>query len=138
MEVVAQVKRIAALLDVAVEPIYREFDVTASEVELLVPLRYTQVPAIRLAEMLGMTRAGVSKVLAKMERRNLIVRVADPVDRRSASITLTEEGKALIDELFPRELQAHGDLFAGLGDERQAVLDALARLAESMESRLRL
>ncbi|MDJ0395632.1 MarR family transcriptional regulator [Rhodococcus sp. G-MC3] len=138
MEVVAQVKRITSLLELAVEPIYREAGVTSSEVELLVPLRHTEEPvtAIRLAELLGMTRAGVSKTLAKMERRNLIVRVTNPADRRSSLIKTTVEGNRIVDDVFPRELEAHGNLFAGLGEERRAVLDALDRLAVTMETRL--
>jgi len=70
MEVVAQVKRISALLDLSVDPIYRGAELTAAEVELMVPLRYAEEPmaAIRLAERLGMSRAGVSKALAKLER----------------------------------------------------------------------
>nr|WP_296769695.1 MarR family transcriptional regulator [Rhodococcus sp. (in: high G+C Gram-positive bacteria)] len=138
MEVVAQVKRITSVMDLVVEPIYQKAGVTSAEVELLVPLRHAEQPltAIRLAELLGMTRAGVSKTLARMEKRNLIVRVINPADRRSALISVTERGQTVIDEVFPRELEAHGRMLAGLGAERRAVLDSLARLAESMESRL--
>ncbi|NKS56306.1 MarR family transcriptional regulator [Rhodococcus hoagii] len=136
MEVVAQVKRISALLDRSVEPIYQGAELTAAEVELLVPLRYAEEPmaAIRLAERLGMSRAGVSKSLAKLERRGLIAREQNPSDRRSALISMTGAGEAAIDDVFPRELDAHARLFAGLGDCRSRVLDALVCLAETMES----
>ncbi len=136
MEVVAQVKRISALLDLSVDPIYRGAELTAAEVELMVPLRYAEEPmaAIRLAERLGMSRAGVSKALAKLERRGLIAREQNPSDRRSALIRMTGEGEAAIDYVFPRELDAHTKLLAGLGDCRSRVLDALVCLAETMES----
>ena len=135
MQVVAQIKRIVALLDLAVEPIYAAADVSVAEVELMVPLRYAveQVTAVRLAELLGMTRAGVSKALAKLERRGFVDRVPSAEDRRSASITLTDRGKRVVDEVFPRELDAHGRLFDALGAQRSRVLEALATLAESME-----
>ncbi|WP_052071005.1 MarR family winged helix-turn-helix transcriptional regulator [Rhodococcoides fascians] len=135
MQVVAQIKRIVALLDLAVEPIYAAADVSVAEVELMVPLRYAveQVTAVRLAELLGMTRAGVSKALAKLERRGFIERHTNTEDRRSASITLTETGKSVVDEVFPRELAAHGRLFDALGARRERVLEALSILAESME-----
>jgi DNA-binding MarR family transcriptional regulator len=138
MEVVALVKRITALLDRAVEPIYDGAELTAAEVELLVPLRHTEEPvtAIRLAERLGMSRAGVSKTLAKLERRSFITRVRNPDDRRSALIGLTSTGKNTIDDLFPRELDAHAKLLAELGQDRTKVLDALTRLAETMEAQL--
>ncbi|GAA1961203.1 MarR family winged helix-turn-helix transcriptional regulator [Amycolatopsis minnesotensis] len=138
MEMVAQVKRISSLLDLAVEQIYDGAALTAAEVGLLVPLRHTGEPvtAVRLAARLGMSRAGVSKTLAKLERRGLISRMANPADRRAALISMTDEGKDLIDEVFPRELAAHGALFAELGEDRARILDALTRLAEAMETRL--
>ncbi|NMM92370.1 MarR family transcriptional regulator [Rhodococcus sp. SRB_17] len=138
MEIVAQLKRITGLLELAVEPIYVDAELTTAEVELLVPLRYAEesVTAIRLAELLNMSRAGVSKALAKLEKRDLIARVQNPSDRRSAFILMTESGRAAIDQIFPRELDAHGRLFAGLGETRADILDALDRLAEVMESGL--
>lgn len=138
MEVVAQVKRISSLLDLAVASIYASADISASDVDLLVPLRYADHPvaAVRLAEMLGMSRAGVSKTLAKLERRNLIERAPNPVDRRSATITISEKGSALIDDVFPRELAAHADALAGLADEHAAVMSALETLAVAMERHL--
>ncbi|OZC71411.1 MarR family transcriptional regulator [Rhodococcus sp. 06-462-5] len=135
MQVVAQIKRIVALLELAVEPIYDAADVTVAEMELMVPLRHAVEPAtaVRLAELLGMTRAGVSKALGKLERRGFLERVQNAEDRRSASITLTDAGKDVVDEVFPRELAAHGRLFDALGARRMQVLEALDVLAESMD-----
>lgn len=138
MVVVGQIKRISALLDRAVEDIYAEADVSTAEVGLLVPLRYADPPltAIRLAEHLGMSRAGVGKTLTKLERRGLIARNQNPTDRRSTSIQLTPAGISLIDEVFPREIAAHAQLLADLNHERSTVLQSLDRLARSLESRI--
>ncbi|SDQ38654.1 MarR family winged helix-turn-helix transcriptional regulator [Actinopolyspora saharensis] len=137
MEVVALIKRITALLDRAVEPIYEGAALTTSEVELLVPLRHSEEPvtASRLASRLGMSRAGVSKALAKLEERGLITRSANPADRRAALISTTRTGNETIDHLFPRELEAHAELLAGLGRDRQHVVEALTLLADTMSSR---
>lgn len=136
MEIVAELKRITGLLELAVEPIYANAELTVAEVELLVPLRYAEesVTAIRLAELLGMSRAGVSKALGKLERRGLISRVQNPLDRRSSTISITESGQSAIDYIFPRELGAHGRLFNGLGPARTDIVIALKHLAEVMES----
>ncbi|MBA8824661.1 DNA-binding MarR family transcriptional regulator [Saccharopolyspora lacisalsi] len=138
MEVVALVKRITALLDRAVEPLYDGAALTAAEVELLVPLRYNAEPvtAHHLASRLGMSRAGVSKTLGKLEKRDLITRSVNPADRRAALISMTGTGQDVIDDLFPRELEAHARLLAGLGQDRERVVDALTRFAEVMESRI--
>ncbi|MCT7293862.1 MarR family transcriptional regulator [Rhodococcus sp. PAE-6] len=140
MEIVAQIKHISSLLEVAVEPVYAEAVLTAAEVELLVPLRYADeaVTAIRLAELLGMSRAGVSKTLANLERRGMISRTTNPADRRSALIALSDAGMSAVDDVFPRELEAHARLLAGLGQDRNKVLAALAHLAATLESQLNL
>lgn len=138
MEIVAQIKHISSLLEVAVEPVYAEAVLTAAEVELLVPLRYADeaVTAIRLAELLGMSRAGVSKTLANLERRGMISRTTNPTDRRSALIALSDAGMSAVDDVFPRELEAHARLLTGLGKDRNKVLAALAHLAATLESQL--
>ncbi|WP_040793426.1 MarR family winged helix-turn-helix transcriptional regulator [Nocardia paucivorans] len=136
MVVVGQIKRISALLDQAVEDIYADAGVSAAEVELLVPLRYADPPltAIRLAEHLGMSRAGVGKTLTKLERRGLITRARNPADRRSALIGLTPAGVTLIDEVFPRELSVHAQLLTDLNQDRETVLHGLDLLAAILEA----
>ncbi|BDB63520.1 putative transcriptional regulator, MarR family protein (plasmid) [Rhodococcus sp. RDE2] len=140
MEIVAQIKRISSLLEVAIEPVYAGAVLTAAEVELLVPLRYADaaVTAIRLAELLGMSRAGVSKTLANLERKGMISRTTNPADRRSTLIALSDAGMSAVDDMFPRELEAHASLLAGLANKRKKVLAALNDLAEAMESPLNL
>ncbi|MGW6121069.1 MarR family winged helix-turn-helix transcriptional regulator [Nocardia sp. NPDC055165] len=137
MVVVGQIKRVSALLDRAVEDIYAQAHITPAEVGLLVPLRYADPPltAIRLAEHLGMSRAGVGKTLTKLERRGLITRTQNPTDRRSTLIRLTPAGIGLIDEVFPRELEAHAQLLTDLDRDRVAVLQNLDRLARGLEAR---
>ncbi|MFF2554289.1 MarR family winged helix-turn-helix transcriptional regulator [Nocardia sp. NPDC058058] len=137
MQLVSQLKRISGLLDRAVEPIYAEADITSSEMELLVPLRYSteSITAIRLAEHLGMSRAGVSKTLTKLEQKGLIARTPNPDDRRSALVHLTDTGIAVTDEVFPHELRCHAALLAELGRNRARILQALEDLADALETR---
>lgn len=136
MAVVALINRIGAVLDQAVERLYDSAALTPAEVKLLVPLRYLEAPvtAAHLAAQLGMSRAGMSKTLAKLEKRGFIARSAKPADRRATLISTTPEADEAIDDVFPRELEAHARLLSGLGQERDAVLAGLHRLADTMES----
>jgi len=135
MEVVGQINRIAAALELAVEPIYADAGVSATEVQLLVPLRYsTEQTAIRIAEQLGMTRAGVSKALSGLERRGFVERLSNPSDRRSAFVRLTDSGRAVIDEVFPKEIRAHAVLLEALGGERRRILSSLNLLADAVDA----
>ena len=45
----------------------------------------------QLADMLGITRSAVSQIVNNLEKRNVVKRVADDVDRKIAYIELTEE-----------------------------------------------
>ncbi|MCQ8769685.1 MarR family transcriptional regulator [Streptomyces telluris] len=134
MEIVTLIKRCASLLDRAVEPLVEGAPLTLQELDFLVPLRYEEEPVIarRLAEDLGLTQAAVSKALAKLERRGLIERAPNPADRRASLVTITEEGKRLMDSLFPRRLTVEAEMFHALGGARAEVLEALERLAEVM------
>lgn len=137
MAVVALVNRISGVLEQAVEHLYDSAPLTQAETRLLVPLRYLDEPvtAAYLAEQLGMSRAGVSKTLSKLEKREFIARSAKPADRRVTLIHITSEAKGAIDDLFPHELEAHAQLLAGLEPEYEAVFAAMTRLAEVMECR---
>lgn len=87
---------------------------TVAEVGLLVPLRYADQPvtAIRLTEILGMSRAGVSKTLTKLERRECSV--AQPIRTiDDSTVGCRHSYKSMT--YSPRELEAHAQLLAGLG-----------------------
>lgn len=138
MDVVGLVKQVSALFGRALEPVYEGAPLTVAEADLLIPLRYATEPSIarRLADNMGMSRAGVSKTLAKLERRGHIERTPNPADRRAALVTITASGKQAIDQIFPRQLTTEAELLSGLGEDRATVVDALARLAEVLEDGL--
>ncbi|KOG38565.1 MarR family winged helix-turn-helix transcriptional regulator [Streptomyces resistomycificus] len=138
MEVVALLKHATGLLGRAIEPLYAGAPLTAPEIDMLIPLRHATEPVIarRLAERLGLSRAGVSKTLAKLEQRGFIARTPNPADRRAALVTITESGADAVDALFPRQLATEVELLAGLGEDREWILKALSRLVEVMESRV--
>ncbi|MCX4767791.1 MarR family transcriptional regulator [Streptomyces sp. NBC_01275] len=138
MELVGLLKHATGLLSRAVEPLYAGAPLTAPEVDMLIPLRHATDPLIArsLAERLGLSRAGVSKTLGRLEKRGFIARTPNPADRRAALVTVTEAGARAVDDFFPRQLAAEVDLLAGLGEDREWVRKALERLVEAMETRV--
>jgi DNA-binding MarR family transcriptional regulator len=133
MTIVALIKEISEGVGRAVDDVYAQSPLSHADVELLVPLRYQteSVTAIRLAERLGMSRAGVSKTLSRLEERGVIVREQDPADKRSASVHLTAHGEHLVDDIFPRELASHAVILDRLGKDREHVVTALELLAKA-------
>lgn len=47
-----------------------------------------------LARQIALSKAGLTALIDRLERRSLVRRVPDPADRRAIRITLTEDGEA--------------------------------------------
>lgn len=138
MEIVDLIRRINGLLERAVEPLYDETTLTPSDVALLIKLRHQRQPLMgkRIAEMSSMSKAGVSKALQRLERQGYLERQASPADKRATLVSLTDRGRAAIDEIFPRQLAVEAEVLAGL-DDRAALVADLASLASTIEAALR-
>ncbi|MGY5012520.1 MarR family winged helix-turn-helix transcriptional regulator [Streptomyces sp. 900105755] len=137
MELIGLLKHATGLLNRSVEPLYAGAPLTAPELDMLIPLRHATEPFIArsLAERLGLSRAGVSKTLGRLEQRGFVARTPNPADRRAALVTITEAGAKAVDELFPRQLSVEIGLLHGLGEDREWVTEALRRLVAAMEAR---
>ncbi|MBB4918743.1 MarR family winged helix-turn-helix transcriptional regulator [Streptosporangium saharense] len=140
MEVVGPLKRVQALLDLAVEPLFDGASVTSPELDVLLILRYTEQPTIarQLARKMSRSPAALSKTLAKLERRGYISRTANPADRRTALVRLTDEGREVVNTLFPQQLAVEVRLLSGMTPQQRAqIIDGLTQLVEVMEAGLR-
>ena len=75
-----------------------------------------------------LTSAGnMTDVIDKLEARGLVWRARMPRDRRSVQVDLTEAGRSLIEELFPRHAEDIAHAMGGLDPEEMAQLGALLR-----------
>ncbi|HBF69071.1 MAG TPA: MarR family transcriptional regulator, partial [Thermotoga sp.] len=53
-----------------------------------------------IAEFLSTTKSNVTNVVDSLEKRGLVVREMDPVDRRTYRVVLTEKGKEIFGEIL--------------------------------------
>jgi DNA-binding MarR family transcriptional regulator len=65
--------------------------------------------------------------LDKLERRGLLRRSPDPHDRRGLQVTLTDEGRALVDEAVGAGLAVQTEALASLDKEQAGQLADLLR-----------
>ncbi|MFD0888835.1 MarR family winged helix-turn-helix transcriptional regulator [Streptosporangium algeriense] len=140
MEVVGPLKRVQALLDLAIEPLFAGASVTSPELDVLLRLRYAEQPTIarQLARQMSRSPAALSKTLAKLERRGYISRTANPADRRAALVHLTDEGREVVNTLFPQQLAVEVRLLSGMtAQQRAQIIEGLTQLVEVMEAGLR-
>lgn len=80
-----------------------------------------------LAERLGMTRGGISKLVDRCEARSLVTRTAGKDDRRYQELALTAAGNALVPELAALADDNDAEFFAHLGPGERATLERIMR-----------
>ena len=69
----------------------------------------------------------ITLVIDNLEKRALVERNVDPSDRRVTVVSLTDKGQALIEEVFPQQMQAIVNEMSWLDPEEQAVLGRLCK-----------
>jgi DNA-binding MarR family transcriptional regulator len=129
--VVGRVSRLARELEQRLEPVYRAHGLEPGWHDVLATLRRTGPPyQLRPSEFSGalmLTSSGTTKRLDRLEQAGLIARAPDPADRRGVVITLTEDGRKLIDAVTEAHLDNERSLLATLSQAEQDRLAALLR-----------
>ncbi len=80
-----------------------------------------------LADLIGMTRGAVSKVLTKLESKQWIARANDQIDNRVQWITLTSAGQQILPELAQLADDNDAHFFGGLSQTEQETLRSLLK-----------
>ncbi len=89
-----------------------------------------QTPAL-LCEATQMDKIAVSRAAAALVERSLVTIDNNPFDGRSHFLSLTNDGRALYNEIAPLALTTEADLFGILTREERAKLDELLRRVEA-------
>lgn len=108
----------------------RPAGLTNGQFSLLMSLNRPQPPAMGgVAELLAMDRTTLTAALKPLERRGLVEIEADPADRRSRLLRLTDAGRAVLIAALPIWRREHRALEKGLeggADVLRAGLNVLA------------
>jgi DNA-binding MarR family transcriptional regulator len=118
MEVIGRISRLAALVQPELGRVFARFGVNGGDFDVLATLRRAGRPHRLtpgdLARSTMVTSGGMTKRLDRLEARGLVRREPDPDDRRGALISLTDEGRALVDRVVEEHLANEERLLAGL------------------------
>jgi DNA-binding MarR family transcriptional regulator len=122
--------RIAQRLDTE---LVRECGLGGSEFDALLYLRTHAAKTVRIGGLqaaVSLSQPALSRLVARLEARGLLVRCGAERDHRAVILTLTEPGSTLIDRAFAiRARVVHEAIADKLSEEDQAaLLRALARL----------
>ncbi|MCP4403537.1 MAG: MarR family transcriptional regulator [bacterium] len=92
-----------------------------------------------LGQKLLKSGGNITMVIDNLEKRYLVKRIRDRLDRRKFIVQLTEEGQALIEKVFPVHAQMAEELFFVLSEDELEefgrMLKTLGKSAASNESR---
>lgn len=84
-------------------------------------------PLQQIGDQILITSGSVTYVIDKLEKRGLIERIACPSDRRVTYASLTDDGKALMDVVYPQHIEIFKDIYGPLSDEETKQLISLLK-----------
>lgn len=117
------------------------FGITESKLDMLLLLTLHEgrelVTPSAIAERLGIRRASVTALLDWLEKRGLVFREQSPKDGRMIHVSITPEGRALVDRVLPTFWSTCASLLDGLDAEERRVFEKiLEKLHRTMEARV--
>ena len=134
MGIVGRLSRISRDLEGKLNQNFMRFALDGVAFDLLAALRrqgepYSLSPKALQLEMM-ISSGNTTYRLDQLEKRGLIVRLADPNDRRGVRVHLTPEGVALVDEVVVSHLQLEAAYLDVLSEAQKRTLEGiLAQLA---------
>ena len=136
MAVVARILRLASLVGHRQDAELSRHGLTTGEFEVLAALRRADRPlrAHEVATLTSSPGATVTKRLDRLGAAGLVERRVLERDRRGVLVTLSDDGRALIDEVLPDHTARERDVLDGLDDDERARLaELLARVLATAE-----
>jgi DNA-binding MarR family transcriptional regulator len=111
--------------------LWRSAGLTLAQFGALRQLRDSTLPAGELASRLGVSATSLTRVLDRLEKRKLVERARDRLDRRRIAIILLPRGRRLLEAVSVLEGTAIHKAVEDLRvDERRQLVALLGRLIE--------
>jgi DNA-binding MarR family transcriptional regulator len=126
-EVVGRILRIASLVAGRHAAALARHDLVPGELDVLAALRRAGRP-LRVREITTLTEsapASIAKRVAHLHRVGLVDRTVPERDRRGVLDSLTDAGRALVDEVIPQQVEREGRALTDLAPEQAAELARL-------------
>ncbi|WP_434355668.1 MarR family transcriptional regulator [Parasalinivibrio latis] len=113
-----------------------EFGISRPEWRILANLGARENLIARdLSDVTNLDKVKVSRTLARLEEKGLIVREKRESDQRATQIVLTQDGLELYEKIIPRALQWESEILDGLtGTQYRDLFRALDALQQSTQN----
>lgn len=126
--------RIMGRYNAALQSEMNKLGLTTAQMRALAVLSERESPLIRdLAVYAVVEQSTLSRALDKLQVEGMIERHTDTTDQRATRISLTPDGRAAFDRLWPHMAQAYARMFDGISDpERHAFTDTLQKVLKNV------
>lgn len=123
-------RNVVRLSDVLLDAIglrLRRYGLNVASAQALAVLEGADEPLTpnALMEHLHLTSGTVTTLIDSLERRHLVARGPHPDDRRKVLVSITDDGRALVNEYLPETVAVQSALLAGLKQSELTTLNAL-------------
>jgi DNA-binding MarR family transcriptional regulator len=98
------------------------FDITVSQFHILRRIRQGADSVSKLADDKRTSRPAVSRVVDVLVKKGLVARTQNPADRRNVQLSLTDDGKILMENLFNNTRQWMAEKLIVLTDDELAAI----------------
>ncbi|MDA3886218.1 MAG: MarR family transcriptional regulator [Candidatus Delongbacteria bacterium] len=96
-----------------------KLNITCSELNCLKQYFDADVLSVKeLAEKLNITSGGVTRIVASLEKADILRRDMDPKDRRGINVTLTKKGEKTSKELFNITINYFNTMFDKVSEKK--------------------
>lgn len=126
MAALGRIARLTKYIEAMLLQCHAEFGLGQGEFDVLATLRrsgewFTLSPS-QLYQSMMLSSGAMTSRLDRLENKGLIERAHSKEDRRAVHVSLTAEGKALIDKALPHHIQCQSTLLTGVSTEDRPIL----------------
>ncbi|MEV6105662.1 MarR family transcriptional regulator [Streptomyces sp. NPDC051940] len=135
MAVIGRVSRLARLLDGELHRAFTPYGLDRGSFDVLATLRRSGAPLTptELMRSSMVTSGAVSQRLDRLQARGLVARTPSESDGRGVQVSLTEEGRELIDRAVESHVENEHRILASLPrEERDTLAAALRELLQAL------
>ena len=80
-----------------------------------------------IIEKILTTSGNITVVITNLEKNELIIKYPDPEDKRSMIISLTDKGRKIMDDIFPKHVENINEIFSILTIEEKLELKKILK-----------
>ncbi|UFH58285.1 MarR family winged helix-turn-helix transcriptional regulator [Sulfurovum mangrovi] len=106
-----------------------KYNISTSEFDVLMTLlcHIEPMSPTNLYESMIFSSGGMTKLLKKLEEKNLIRRIPSQKDKRSLLVLLSKEGEKLVTDAFGDVVKINTEVLSKLDESEQATLEKLLK-----------